>query len=70
MPYIPILKDGFVGLMESCNKISNYLKWFKWLVTFNTGKDIIKSKNFIVQSNIPYNYTMIKEFKNRKTIFI
>lgn len=50
--------------------ISNYLKWFKWLDTFSTDKDIVKAKNFIVQSNIPYNYTMIKEFKNRQPIFI
>jgi len=50
--------------------ISNYLKWFKWLDTFSTEKDTVKTKNFIVQSNVPYNYTMIKDFKIRQPIFV
>lgn len=50
--------------------ISNYLKWFKWLNTFSTDKDAVKTKNFIVQSNIPYNYTTIKEFPNRQPKFV
>jgi len=37
--------------------LSNYLKWFKWLEVFSVEKDTIKTKNFIIQSNILYNYT-------------
>ena len=32
--------------------ISNYMQWFKWLRVFETDRDSIKTKNFIVQSNI------------------
>ncbi|KIL09754.1 hypothetical protein SR42_00380 [Clostridium botulinum] len=41
--------------------ISNYIKWFKWLQIFNTDKEIIKAKNFIVQSNVAHSYIKIKD---------
>lgn len=47
--------------------IRNYLKWIN---TFITEKDTIKTKKFIVQSNIQYNYTMIKDFKTRQEIYV
>jgi hypothetical protein len=47
--------------------ISNYLKWID---TFNTDKDTLKTKNFIVQNNTSYNYTMIKDFRTRQPIFV
>lgn len=50
--------------------ISNYLKWFKWLDTFSAEKDSSKIKNFMVQSNVPYTYTKISEFKNRQPNFV
>lgn len=50
--------------------IANYMKWFKWQETFSSEKDTIKTKNFIVQSNVTYNYTKISDFKNRKPIFV
>lgn len=39
--------------------LSNYMKWFKWLETYSIEKETIRIKNFIVQSNVPYNYTQI-----------
>lgn len=50
--------------------LSNYLKWHKWMDTFSSEKESIKTKNLIVHSNIPNSYTMVKEFKTRQPIFI
>jgi len=47
---------------------SNYIKWFKWLQVFD--KDIIKAKNFIVQSNVAYSYTKVKDLKNREPMHL
>lgn len=49
--------------------ISNYMHWFKWLRIFESDRDSIKAKNFIVQSNIAYSYTKIKDFKLREPQF-
>lgn len=45
--------------------ISNYMQWFRWLRLFENDRDSIKTKNFIVQSNVVYSYTKIKDFKLR-----
>lgn len=50
--------------------LSNYLKWHKWINIFISEKETIRTKNLIVHSDIPYNYTMIKDFKTRQPIFI
>ena len=50
--------------------LSNYMKWFKWLQTFSTEKETIRTKNFIVQSNVPYSYSKISDFKSRQPIFV
>jgi hypothetical protein len=50
--------------------ISNYIKWFKWLQIFDTDKEIIKAKNFIVQSNVAHSYIKVKDLKNREPICI
>ena len=50
--------------------ISNYIKWFKWLQLFDTDKERIKAKNFIVQSNVAHSYTKVKDFKNREPIYV
>lgn len=50
--------------------LRNYLKWHKWINTFSTEKDIVRTKNLIVHGNIAHSYTMIKEFKIRNLIFI
>jgi len=50
--------------------ISNYLYWFKWLQNFSTEKESVRTKNFIVQSNIPYSYTKVTDFKERQLIFV
>ena len=50
--------------------ISNSMQWFKWLRVFETDRDSIKTKNFIVQSNVAYSYTKIKDFKLRTPEFM
>ena len=50
--------------------LSNYLKWNKWINTFSTEKETVRTKNLIVHSNIPHNYTMIKDFKRIKPLFV
>jgi hypothetical protein len=60
--------------MNRCNGvakkyISNYIKWFKWIQIFDTGKEIIKVKNFIVQSNVAHSYIKVKDLKNREPMY-
>ena len=50
--------------------ISNYMHWFKWLRIFESDKDSIKTKNFIVQSNVVCAYTKVKDFKLRTLKFV
>lgn len=50
--------------------ISNYMQWFNWLRIFETDRNYIKTKNFIVQSNVAYAYTKIKDFKLRMPLFV
>ena len=50
--------------------ISNYMYWFKWLRIFESDKDSIKTKNFIVQSNVVCAYTKVKDFKLRTLKFV
>lgn len=50
--------------------LSNYMKWHKWINSFSTEKDIVRTKNLIVHSNIAHSYTMVKEFKTRVPIFV
>ena len=50
--------------------ISNYMHWFKWLRIFESDKDSIKTKNFIVQSNVVCAYTKVKDFKLRTLQFV
>ncbi|PEB39437.1 IS1595-like element ISBth19 family transposase [Bacillus pseudomycoides] len=50
--------------------ISNYLYWFKWLQLFETDKEVVKIKNFMVQCNVAHAYTRITDFKEREPIFI
>gem|GEM_PF-4901949 len=50
--------------------ISNYIRWFKWLQIFDTDKEIIKAKNFIIQSNVTHSYIKIKDLKNREPVYV
>ena len=50
--------------------LENYMKWFKWVNIFNSEKESVQVKNFIIHSHIPYDYTKIKDFKNRTPIFV
>lgn len=43
--------------------INNYIKWVKCLQIFDDDKEIIKAKNFIVQSNAAHSYVKIKDLK-------
>ena len=43
--------------------LSNYMKWHKWMGTFSSEKETIRTKNLLVHSNIPHKYTKVKEFK-------
>lgn len=40
------------------------MKWYKWLGTFSSEKETIRTKNLLVHSNIPHKCTKVKEFKN------
>jgi len=42
--------------------ISNYLYWFKWLQLFETDKEVVKIKNFMVQCNVAHAYTRVTIF--------
>lgn len=50
--------------------ISNHMYWFKWLQLFESDKEVIKIKNFMVQCNVAYGYTRITDFKEREPIFV
>jgi len=50
--------------------LSNYLKLHKWISTFNTEKETVRTKNLIVHSSIVHSYTMVKDFKTRQPIFV
>ena len=50
--------------------LENYLKWHKLINTFSTEKDIVRTKKLIVHGNIVHSYTMVKEFKSKKQIFV
>ncbi|NRT35910.1 hypothetical protein BJV38_001506 [Clostridium beijerinckii] len=50
--------------------LSNYVKWFKWLQIFDADKEIIKAKNFIVQSNVAHSYCKVRDLKNRKPMYV
>lgn len=40
--------------------------WFKWIKIFDTDRDIIKAKSFIVQSNVVKSHIKVKDLKNRE----
>lgn len=50
--------------------LSNYLRCNKWINTFSTEKETVRTKNLIVHSNIPNSYIMIKDFKSKQPIFV
>lgn len=46
------------------------MAWYKWLESFNDDKEIIRTKNMLLHSVIPFVDTKIKEYKNRVITFI
>ena len=59
---------GFHGVATKC--LANYMYWFKWIELFKTEKDTVRFKRLFVQSNTSYSNTQIKDFKERKAIYI
>ena len=50
--------------------LQNYMSWYKWLQSFNNDKEVIKTKNMLIHSIIPFVDTKIKGYKERKAVFI
>lgn len=50
--------------------LPNYLCWYKWLQSFNNDKEVIKTKNMLIHSIIPFVDTKIKGYKESVTKFI
>lgn len=50
--------------------LANYMYWFKWIELFKTEKDSIRCKRLFVQSHTSYSNTKIKDFKERRAIYI
>lgn len=44
--------------------------WFKWLQSFSTQKDTVKSKYLLVQLHTSHSDTKLKDFKVREAIYI
>lgn len=49
--------------------LSNYMSWYKWLQSFSTDKEVIKTKNMLIHSVIPFVDTKIEGYKERKYNF-
>lgn len=60
--------DGFNGV--ATKYLANYMYWFKWIELFKTDKDSMKCKRLFIQSHVSYSNTKIKDFKNRKPLYI
>lgn len=50
--------------------LSNYMAWHKWLESFNDDKEIIRTKNMLMHSVIPFVDTRIKAYKNRTLVYV
>ena len=50
--------------------LSNYMAWYKWLESFNDDKEIIRTKNMLIHSVIPFIDTKIKGYKGKIAEFI
>lgn len=49
--------------------LANYIYWFKWLQYFDTEKDIIKSKQLLVQASTAHSDTKVRDFKTSQPIY-
>ncbi|WP_404988894.1 IS1595 family transposase [Clostridium culturomicium] len=50
--------------------LSNYMAWFKWLQSFSDEKELIRTKNMIIHSVVPFVDTRICSYHGREAIFI
>ena len=46
------------------------MPWYKWLESFNDDKEIIRTKNMLIHSVIPFVDTRIQGYKNRIFAYI
>ena len=60
--------DNFNGV--ATKYLANYMYWFKWIELFKTDRDAMKCKRLFIQSHASYSNTRIKDFKNRKPLYI
>ena len=60
--------DNFNGV--ATKYLANYMYWFKWIELFKTDKDAMKCKRLFIQSHASYSNTQIKDFKNRRPLYI
>lgn len=44
------------------------MAWYKWFESFNDYKEIIRTKNMLIHSVIPFVDTPIQEYKNRTLV--
>lgn len=49
--------------------LSNYMAWYKWLESFNDDKEIIRTKNMLIHSVIPFVATRIQAYKKRTLVY-
>ncbi len=54
----------------STKYLANYMYWFKWLEFFNSEKETIKTKHFLVQSHTSHSDTRTKDFRFREAIYV
>lgn len=73
--HINALHSKFKGWMYrfesvSTKFLSNYMAWYKWLESFNDDKEIIRTKNMLVHSIIPFVDIKIVDYKQSIALFI
>lgn len=54
----------------STKYLANYMCWFKWLEFFKTERDVLKGKQLLVQAHTTHSDTKIRDFKDRKPVFV
>lgn len=50
--------------------LENYMAWYKWLESFSNDKEVVRNKNMLIHSIVPFVDTRINGYKNREPKFI
>lgn len=53
----------------STKYLPNYLHWYKWVASFSTEKDAIRTKHMLIHSATPFVDTKIQNFQRRGIVF-